>query len=113
MEGKNGAKVKMQAKGRIVVRGRSESCRRIKDMLKRKRDESGVGAGEEGEVFRTSKKTPSPDVERLKEKGIEETLRRLMREELREVMSEIREVKGWKEEWKEWRREIMEEIKGG
>lgn len=48
-------------------------------MLKRKRDESG----EEGEVFRTNKKTVRfPDVERGREEGIEKTMRRLRREEL-------------------------------
>lgn len=91
MERKNGARIK----GRIVVRGRSESCGSIEDMLKRKRDESGVGAREEGEIFRTSKKkVRSPNVERGREEGIEETMRRLMRKELREVMNEIREMKG-------------------
>lgn len=94
-----------------MTRGRSESSGSIEDMLKRKRDESGVRTGKEEEVFRTNKKTVrSPDVERGKEEGMEEMLRRLMREELREVMMEIREVKGWKEELKDWRKEIREEI---
>lgn len=36
----------------------------------------------------------SSDIERVKEEGIQEMLRRLMRQKLREVMNEKREVKG-------------------
>lgn len=46
-------------------------------------------------VFRISKKTlRSPDVGSLGEKGLEETMRRLMREELSGMMKEIKELKG-------------------
>lgn len=49
----------------------------------------------------------------LEERGLEETMRRLMREELSELMREIKEMKGWREELKEWRKEIGEEVKKG
>lgn len=67
-----------------MTRGRSESCGSMEDMLKRKKDESEVGAGKEEEVFRASKKTvKSPDVEKGKKEGMEEIWR--LREEIREV----------------------------
>lgn len=53
----------------------------------------------------------SPDVGSLGEKGLEETMKRLMREELSEVIREIKEMKEWREELKEWRKEIGEEVK--
>lgn len=115
MDGRNGAKVKMQVKKGIITKGRSESYGSIEDMIKRKRDESGIegqGGEEKGEVFRTSKKTlRSPDVWSLGEKRLEETIRRLMREELSEMMKEIKELKGWREKLKEWRKEIGKEVK--
>lgn len=43
----------------------------------------------------------SPDLEKEMGKGIEEKMRRLMREELRVVMKKIKEVKRWREEIKE------------
>lgn len=71
MENKNGAKAKGQAKGKIVVRERSESYGSIEDMFKRKRDDAEDGTKKKGEeIFRTSKKTlRSPDVGSLGQGG--------------------------------------------
>lgn len=52
------------------------------------------GRGRREKFLGRAKTLRSPDEESLGEKGIEETMRRLMREELRDVMREIREVKG-------------------
>lgn len=86
-------------------RVRSDSCRSLVKMWKRKREEQEEGKGEE-EFSRSSKKTMrSLDVEIGMGKGIEEMIRRLMIEGMKEVMKEIRETKGWREEVKE---KIME-----
>lgn len=110
MESRNGAKVKMQIKEGIITNGRSKSYGSIEDMIKRKRDESGMGerqeGQEEGEVFRTNKKTLRfPDVGSLGEKGLEQTMRRLMREDLSGIMKGIKELKRWRKELKEWWKE--------
>lgn len=73
--------------------GRRGSCGL--DAIWKKKKEEQVKEGKEGvEVFRDSKKTiRSPDVEKGIGRGMEEMLRRLMREKLGEVRREIGEVK--------------------
>lgn len=96
------------------ARGRSEICENIEEMWKRKREKQGEGGGREEEVFRGSKKTVrSLDIEKRMGAGLEEIMRRLIREKLRGVMEEIKEIKGWKEEVKKMREEVKEEMKGG
>lgn len=105
---------KADLRKRVEERGRSGSCGNIEEMLKRKIDDSGKRKGVEEEIFNRSKKTVrSPGVKKEMGEGIEEIIKRLMREELREVVKEIKEVKGWKKEVKAMRKEIKKKIKGG
>lgn len=80
-------------KGRLEARGRSGSQGNLEEIWKRKREESRGRIGKK-DVFKNSKKAVrSPDAEKMGEE-MKEMLRKLMREELGDVMKVIKEVKG-------------------
>lgn len=69
--------------------------------------------GEEEEAFRRSKKTVRlPYAEKGFGGEVEGMLRKLMREELGEVIKEIEKVRGWREKVTGWREEMRKE-RGG
>lgn len=81
------------------VRDRSGSMGTLEDMWKRRSEERGEGEGEE--AFRSSKKIlRSPDVEKSTGEGLEDVMRRVLREELEGIREKIKEVGRWKEEFK-------------
>lgn len=66
------------------TKDRNDSCGSLEEMWKRKRKEQGKVERREEEIFRGSKKTVmSPDMEKEKEKWVEEMMRRLKRKKVR------------------------------
>lgn len=62
------------------------------------KEEGGIGGNKRWKgAFRSNKKTVIARFRKRDDKGDEEMMRRLTREELREVMKEIKDVKGWRE----------------
>lgn len=104
MEGKAGI---LGAAG-IRRRERSDSCGRIDEMMKRKREEKGGGIGEEEtSPFRRSKRTTrSPKEGEVGGKEVEGGLSKGWKEEMAGMMRDLRE--GLKEDNKKMREEIGE-----
>ncbi|KAL6419267.1 hypothetical protein ACFW04_013996 [Cataglyphis niger] len=95
------------------TRERRGSCGNVEELMKRKREESELGKGEE-EVLRDRKKSGiGKDAELRQVEGEGELLymRKNWKAEIGEVMSDMaRELKGW---WREEMKNMKEEVKEG
>ncbi|KAL6416560.1 hypothetical protein ACFW04_013367 [Cataglyphis niger] len=95
------------------TRERRGSCGNVEELMKRKREESELGKGEE-EVLRDRKKSGiGKDAELRQVEGEGELLymRKNWKAEMGEIMSDMaRELKGW---WREEMKNMKEEVKEG
>lgn len=93
---------------------RRDSYGNVEEMLKRKREEMGLGTGEE-EIFRNSKKAigllKSPELRIMGREGKIQDIMKGWRADVQIFMREMRSMKRWKDEIRNMKEEVKEGVK--